>query len=47
MKVKRKLLTELLALLVESGLNPENVMVVFTEKVWRNWALCGGRVAHG
>ena len=40
-KVKRKLLTELMALLAESGLNPENVMVVFKETAWENWAFGG------
>ena len=46
-KVKRKLLTELMALLAESGLNPEHVMVVFKETAWENWAFGGGRVIHG
>ena len=46
-KVKRKLLTELMALLAESGLNPENVMVVFKETAWENWAFGGGRVIPG
>ena len=46
-KVKRKLLTELTALLAGSGLNPEHVMVVFKETAWENWAFGGGRVIHG
>ena len=46
-KVKRKLLTELTALLAGSGLNPEHVMVVFKETSWENWAFGGGRVIHG
>lgn len=45
--VKRKLLTELMALLAESGLNPEHVMVVFKETAWENWAFGGGRLIHG
>ena len=45
-KVKRKLLTELMALLTDSGLNPEHVMVVFKETAWENWAFGGGRVIH-
>lgn len=45
-KVKRKLLTELMALLAESGLNPEHVMVVFKETAWENWMFGGGRVIH-
>ena len=43
-KVKRKLLTELMSLLADSGLNPEHVMVVFKETAWENWAFGGGRV---
>lgn len=46
-KVKRKLLNELMALLAESGPNPEHVMVVFKETAWENWAFGGGRVIHG
>ena len=46
-KVKRKLLTELTALLAGSGLNPEHVMVVFKETAWENWAFGGGRLIHG
>jgi hypothetical protein len=45
-KVKRKLLTELMALLADAGLNPEHVMVVFKETAWENWAFGGGRVIH-
>jgi hypothetical protein len=37
-KVKRKLLTELMALPDESGLNLDHVMVVFKETAWENWA---------
>ena len=46
-KVKRKLLTELTALLAGSGLSPEHVMVVFKETSWENWAFGGGRLIHG
>jgi len=46
-KVKRKLLTDLMALLADSGLNTEHVMVVFKETAWENWAFGGGRVIHG
>jgi phenylpyruvate tautomerase PptA (4-oxalocrotonate tautomerase family) len=45
-KVKRKLLTELMALPAESGLNPEKVMVVFKEAALENWTF-GGGVIHG
>jgi len=46
-KVKRKFLADLTAALRESpGLDAENVMLVFKETQWENWAFAGGRLAH-
>lgn len=45
-KVKKKLLEELMATLSSAGLNPENVMVCFKETAWENWAFGGGRLIH-
>ncbi|MES2888295.1 MAG: tautomerase family protein [Pseudomonadota bacterium] len=45
-KVKKKLLAELLALLSSQGLNPEEVMVCFKETSWENWSFAGGRLIH-
>lgn len=46
-KVKRKILANLMAgLRRDPGLNPENVMVVFQETQWENWAFAGGRQLH-
>lgn len=45
-KVKRKLLQELMASLARSGFNPENVMVVFKDTTWENWSFGGGRLVH-
>ena len=45
-KIKRKLLAELMASLSSAGLNPENVMVCFKETSWENWAFSGGRLIH-
>jgi phenylpyruvate tautomerase PptA (4-oxalocrotonate tautomerase family) len=45
-KVKRKLLEELMGSLSRAGLNPENVMVCFKETTWENWAFGGGRMIH-
>jgi phenylpyruvate tautomerase PptA (4-oxalocrotonate tautomerase family) len=45
-KVKTKLLEELMAGIASAGLNPENVMVVFKETTWENWAFAGGRLIH-
>ena len=46
-KVKKKVLQDIVASLRESpGLDPENVMVVFKETQWENWAFAGGRQIH-
>ncbi|MFC5550981.1 tautomerase family protein [Massilia aerilata] len=45
-KVKKKLLGELMERLRAAGLDPENVMVVFKETAWENWAFAGGRLIH-
>jgi phenylpyruvate tautomerase PptA (4-oxalocrotonate tautomerase family) len=45
-KVKKKLLAELMDRLRAAGLEPENVMVVFKETAWENWAFAGGRLIH-
>lgn len=45
-KVKKKLLEELMATLARAGLDPENVMVCFKETTWENWSFAGGRLIH-
>lgn len=45
-KVKRKLLEQLMGTLSESGFNPENIMVCFKDTTWENWAFGGGRLIH-
>ena len=45
-KVKKKMLQELMGTLSQSGLNPENVMVCFKETSWENWSFGGGRLIH-
>ena len=45
-KVKKKLLADLMATLSGAGLDPENVMVCFKETTWENWAFAGGRLIH-
>lgn len=45
-KVKKKLLEDLMARLAASGRDPEDVMVVFKETSWENWAFSGGRLVH-
>ena len=45
-KIRKKLLEELMGSLKAAGLNTENVMVVFKETAWENWAFGGGRQIH-
>jgi phenylpyruvate tautomerase PptA (4-oxalocrotonate tautomerase family) len=45
-KVKRKLLEELMASVARLGLDPEQVMVCFKETTWENWSFAGGRLIH-
>jgi hypothetical protein len=45
-KVKKKLLEELMSSLVSAGMDTENVMVCFKETSWENWAFAGGRLIH-
>jgi phenylpyruvate tautomerase PptA (4-oxalocrotonate tautomerase family) len=45
-KVKKKLLGELMANLRTAGFDPENVMVCFKETSWENWSFGGGRLLH-
>jgi phenylpyruvate tautomerase PptA (4-oxalocrotonate tautomerase family) len=45
--VKRKLLADIVrAISAAPGLDPEQVMVVFVETAWENWAFAGGRLLH-
>ena len=45
-KVKKQFLAKLIASLSAAGHNPEDVMVVFNETTWENWAFAGGRQIH-
>ena len=45
-KVKKKLLEDLISRLSDLGLNPENVMICFKETAWENWSFGGGRLIH-
>ncbi|MDE1943391.1 MAG: tautomerase family protein [Betaproteobacteria bacterium] len=45
-KVKKQFLAALLEKLKTAGLHPEDVMVVFKETTWENWAFAGGRQIH-
>lgn len=45
-KVRKKLLDELMTSLRNAGFDPENVMVCFKETTWENWSFGGGRLIH-
>ena len=45
-KVKKKLLADLMESLGRAGLDTENVMVCFKETTWENWSFGGGRLIH-
>ena len=46
-KVKKKILSDLVAATtVDPGIKPDDVMVVFKETTWENWAFGGGRLIH-
>lgn len=46
-KVKRKVAADIVAALArDPGLDPEQVMIVFIETAWENWAFAGGRLLH-
>jgi phenylpyruvate tautomerase PptA (4-oxalocrotonate tautomerase family) len=45
-KVKKQFLARLIASLSAAGHDPEDVMVVFEETTWENWAFAGGRQIH-
>jgi len=44
--VKKKFLADLMQRLSAAGMDPENVLVVFKETQWENWAFAGGRLIH-
>jgi phenylpyruvate tautomerase PptA (4-oxalocrotonate tautomerase family) len=46
-KVKKKLVADMVEGLSKVGLDPEHVMIVFQDVAWENWSPGGGRVPHG
>ncbi|MBL8309813.1 MAG: tautomerase family protein [Burkholderiales bacterium] len=45
-KVKRTLLGDLMGRLTATGIDTEQVMVVFKETTWENWSFAGGRLLN-
>jgi phenylpyruvate tautomerase PptA (4-oxalocrotonate tautomerase family) len=45
-KVKRQFLDALMNSFKTTGIEPNDVMVVFQEVSWENWAFSGGKILH-
>jgi phenylpyruvate tautomerase PptA (4-oxalocrotonate tautomerase family) len=46
-RIKRKLAADIVEVLARNpGLDREQVMIVFVETAWENWAFAGGRLLH-
>jgi phenylpyruvate tautomerase PptA (4-oxalocrotonate tautomerase family) len=45
-KVKRKIVQDVIAALQAQGFNAESVMICFKETAWENWSFGGGRLLH-
>ena len=46
-KVKRKVVADIVAGVARAAaIGPDDVMVVFVETAWENWAFAGGRLLH-
>jgi len=46
-KVKRKVVADIVAGIAHAAsIDPDDVMVVFVETAWENWAFAGGRLLH-
>ena len=44
--VKKKFLADVMQRLSAAKIDPENVLIVFKETQWENWAFAGGRLIH-
>jgi len=45
-KIKKKILSDLVQQAQRSGLSPNDIFVVFKETTWENWAFAGGVQIH-
>ena len=45
-KIKKQFMAKLVESIGAAGHNPEDLMVVFKETTWENWAFAGGRQIH-
>ena len=42
-KVKKRIVEDVIATLTGQGFDPENIMITFVETTWENWSFGGGR----
>ena len=45
-KIKKKIVQDIIDALRAAGFDPENVMICFKETTWENWSFGGGRLLH-
>ena len=45
-KVKKKIVQDVIDSLGAQGFEPENIMICFKETSWENWSFGGGRLIH-
>lgn len=45
-KIKRKILSDLMEGLKQIDVSPNDTMVVFKETAWENWAFANGQIIH-
>lgn len=46
-KVKKKILIDIVTRLGACDFDPENIMIYFQDIPWENWSPAGGRMPHG
>jgi hypothetical protein len=46
-KIKKKILSDIVEGLAAQGVDPENFMLIFQDVPWENWSPAGGRMPHG
>jgi phenylpyruvate tautomerase PptA (4-oxalocrotonate tautomerase family) len=45
-KIKKKIVADIIGTLSAGGMNPETIMIAFKETTWENWSFGGGRLIH-
>ncbi|HVV68600.1 MAG TPA: tautomerase family protein [Gammaproteobacteria bacterium] len=45
-KVKKKIVADIINTLKQANFDPENIMICFKETTWENWSFAGGRFIH-